>query len=200
MGYSHGKKWDENEILETLKEMVQKLGMDTMPTHSEMDKYFGSASVSNAVSKHGGTKHFAKLLSLPIKQCESKFGDKVEDYCILQIQDILQLSCEKTRPRFPYDILVERSVKIDVKSSRLFENYGNTKYYSFNLEKKDQTCDVFVFYCINQKDEVEKTFIIPSYVLSGKTQIAVGVKSMYDKYKDKWEYIQKYCDFISSCI
>ena len=180
--------------------MVENLEMETMPTHSEMNNYFCSSSLSNAVSKHGGTKYFSKILNLPTKKCESKFGDKIEDYCSLQIQEILGLSCEKTKPRYPYDILVERSVKVDVKASRLFHNYGRSKYYSFNLEKKDQTCDVFVFYCINEENKIEKTFVIPSYVLSGKCQMAIGEKSVYDQYKGKWEYIQRYFDFISGCI
>lgn len=200
MGYSHGKQWSENEIVKTLKRMVETLGMNTMPTHSEMNNFFGTASVSNAVSKRGGSKHYANLLGLPIKQCESKFGDKIEDYCVLQIEDILGLSCEKTKPRYPYDILVDRSVKIDVKASRLFNNYGKSRYYTFNMEKKDQTCDIFVFYCINDMDEVERTLVIPSYVLSGKTQLALGIKSMYDKYENKWEYIKKYNEFISNCV
>ena len=39
MGYSHGKQWSEDEIVKTLKRMVETLGMNTMPTHSEMDKF-----------------------------------------------------------------------------------------------------------------------------------------------------------------
>ena len=104
---------------------------------------------------------------------------------------------KKTKPKYPYDILVNRNVKVDVKASRLFNNYGNSKYYTFNLEKKDQTCDIFVFYCINQNDEIERTFVIPSTVLSGKTQLAVGESSMYDKYIDQWRFISDYNKFMT---
>ena len=167
MAYSHGQKWSEEKIVEALLFMIDKCGMNTMPTHSE------------------------------IKECESKFGDQLEDYCVLQIQEKLGLDGEKTKPRYPYDILVNRSVKVDVKVSRLFNNYGNSKYYTFNLEKKDQTCDIFVFYCINQNDEIERTFVIPSTVLSGKTQLAVGESSMYDKYIDQWRFISDYNKFMT---
>lgn len=200
MGYSHGKKWTEEEIIIKIKEMVENLGMDTMPTHSELNNYFGSSSLSGAISKRGGSARFAKILGLEIKNCETKFGEKLEDYCVLQIQEKLKLQCEKTNSRFPYDILVNRAVKVDVKASRLFENYGKSKYYTFNLEKKEQTCDVFVFYCINEKNEIEKTLIIPAYILSGKKQFSLGFKSMYDKYENKWEYIKHYYDFIIKCI
>ena len=177
--------------------MIDKCGMDTMPTHSEIREFFGDNALVCAISKRNGTKYYAKLLGMEIKECESKFGDQLEDYCVLQIQEKLGLDGEKTKPRYPYDILVNRSVKVDVKVSRLFNNYGNSKYYTFNLEKKDQTCDIFVFYCINQNDEIERTFVIPSTVLSGKTQLAVGKSSMYDKYIDQWRFISDYNKFMT---
>ena len=134
---------------------------------------------------------------MEIKECESKFGDQLEDYCVLQIQEKLGLDGEKTKPRYPYDILVNRKVKLDVKASRIFDNYGNSKYYTFNLEKKDQTCDIFVFYCINQNNEIEKTLVIPSTVLSGKNQLSIGKSSMYDKYIDQWRFISDYNKFMT---
>ena len=197
MAYSHGQKWNEEKIVEALRFMIDKCGMDTMPTHSEIREFFGDNALVCAISKRNGTKYYAKLLGMEIKECESKFGDQLEDYCILQIQEKLGLDGEKTKPRYPYDILVNRNVKVDVKASRLFNNYGNSKYYTFNLEKKDQTCDIFVFYCINQNDEIERNFVIPSTVLSGKTQLAVGKSSMYDKYIDQWRFISDYNKFMT---
>lgn len=200
MGYSHGKKWDEQEIINAIKKVVEQHDMDTMPTHSELDEHYGSTSVSNAISKHGGSRYFAKLLGLQIKTSETKFGEVLEDYCALEIQQRLGLICDKTNSRYPYDILVNRTVKVDVKAGRQFDNYGGAKYYTFNIEKKEQTCDVFVFYCMNSNDEIKKTLVIPSYVLSGKSQLAVGENSVYDKYDGKWDFIRKYDEFISSCV
>ena len=197
MAYSHGQKWSEEKIVEALRFMIDKCGMNTMPTHSEIKEFFGDSALVCAMSKRNGTKHYAKLLGMEIKECESKFGGQLEDYCVLQIQEKLGLDGEKTKPKYPYDILVNRSVKVDVKVSRLFNNYGNSKYYTFNLEKKDQTCDIFVFYCINQNDEIERTFVIPSTVLSGKTQLSVGKSSMYDKYIDQWRFISDYNKFMT---
>ena len=197
MAYSHGLKWSEEKIVEALRFMIDKCGMDTMPTHSEIREFFGDSALVCAMSKRNGTKHYAKLLGMEIKECESKFGDQLEDYCVLQIQEKLGLDVEKTKPRYPYDILVNRNVKVDVKASRLFNNYGNAKYYTFNLEKKEQTCDIFVFYCINQNNEIEKTLVIPSTVLSGKNQLAVGKSSMYDKYIDQWRFISDYNKFMA---
>lgn len=197
MAYSHGQKWSEEKIVEALRFMIDKCNMDTMPTHSEIQQFFGNCALNSAMSNRGGTKYFSKLLGMETKNCESKFGDQLEDYCVLQIQEKLGLDGEKTKPRYPYDILVNRNVKVDVKVSRVFDNYGNAKYHTFNMEKKEQTCDVFVFYCIGTNDEIERTFVIPASVLSGKKQLAVGKSSMYDKYLDQWHFISDYDRFMT---
>ena len=121
-------------------------------------------------------------------------GEDNELYCSIQISEILGLDSQKTAPRHPYDLLVENSVKIDVKSAKLFK-INNTQYFTFNLEKTHQTCDLYVFYCI-ENDVIVKTLIIPSYILSGKTQLSIGHKSKYDKYIDRWDLILKYYHFI----
>lgn len=201
MGYSHGKKWTEQEIIEKVQHLVKTLGIKTFPTHSQMNEFYNSCALSNAISKRGGTKKYADFLGLEIKKSESSFGESLEEYCAMQIEEKLNLICEKTNSRHPYDILVDKSVKIDVKAGRLFDNYGGAKYYSFNLEKKEQTCDIFVFYCIGENQKIEKTLIIPSFVLSGKTQLAIGKNATkYDEYKDKWLFIEKYHSFISNCV
>lgn len=200
MAYSHGTKWDENKIVEEILKMVKEKGMDTFPSHSEMKSHFGNDKLVCAVSKHGGTQYFSKLTGLKIKECESKFGDYFEILCMRQIEEKLNLSCEKTRPRFPYDILVEKAVKIDVKSCKQFKNYGSSPYYTFNLQKKHQSCDIYVFYCSNEEKEINRTLVIPSFVISGKTQLAIGQKSMYDVYQNRWDIISDYSSFIKSTI
>lgn len=200
MSYSHGEKWSEDIILEKIKELVEYTGQKTMPTHSEMFDYFGNTKLSNAISKRQGTAYYANKLGLKIKNSESNFGFEMEMVCISQIQEKLGIACEKTRARHPYDILVGNSVKIDVKASKIFDNYGRAKYYTFNIEKQHQTCDLFVFYCIGEKGEIQKTLIVPSFVLSGKTQFSIANDSIYDKYINRWDLIKKYYDFILSCV
>ncbi len=190
MAYVTKTEWNEAKIISCINEMVNKTGNNQMPTHSEMDKFYGNYCLSNAVRRHGGTKYFANKMGLEIKNCESKFGEDFELRCINDIMLKLNLEAEKMQIRYPYDVLVENSVKIDVKSCT------GKQYYSFNLEKAHQTCDIFVFYCI-KNDEVEKIYIVPSSVLCGKTQFAVGMNSSkYDKYLNRWDIIKHYNDFM----
>lgn len=189
-------KWNDEAIENAIKEVVKIAKINSMPTHSLMKKITGNEALSNAVSKHGGSKYWADKLGLEIKSCESKIGYEYECECMSTLTT-MGYDCELTKSRYPYDILANGNIKIDVKVSNLYKsNRGN--FYTFNLEKSMPTCDIFVCYCINDNKDIN-TFVIPSCVLSGKTQLSVGAeKSKYDKYINAWNIISKYDDFYKS--
>lgn len=201
MGYTHGTQWTDELICAELKEVMRILNIRTMPTHSQMIDTSGSNSLANAVVHHGGTKKFAKLIGAEIKECESKIGDKYENICADEMRKKYGYVVAQTKPRYPYDLIVEKCVKVDVKVSKLYvNNKQRICFYAFNTEKKEPTCDVFVCYCINHEDKIEKVLVIPSVVLSGITQLSVGNSSAYDKYIDNWDLIRKYVEFNKSTI
>lgn len=186
--------WNEDRIKNSLLFIVGKTKQTHMPTHSEMIEFYGDNRLSNAVRRHGGTNYWASVLGLEMKDCESKSGADYESIFCEQVFAKTGLEPQRTKPRYPYDVLVGGSVKVDVKSG---VRVGKTsKYFSFNLEKKEQTCDVFVVYCLNDNYEQEKVYVIPANVLSGKTQLSFGiVESKYDIYLDRWDIISKCYDF-----
>lgn len=192
--------WTEEKIINALSKMVKETKQKTMPTHTEIFAFYGDFKLTNAIRRHGGTKYYANLLGLEIKRCESQFGEIYEDKFISELYKQLGLTGMKTLPRYPYDVLVENAVKIDVKVSKPVQT-RNSAYYSCNLEKKQQTCDIFVFYCIDAENEDAKMYIVPSSVLSGKTQFSVGIHtSVYDNYLCRWDIISDYVEFMKGCI
>lgn len=165
-----------------------------MPSKAIVEKINGDSRLSNAISKHGGFFVWAKRLGLEMLDSETKTGKLYEEFCVNYITNILKKQCETTSVKHPYDLLVCNNVKIDVKAGHLYKG-ANGNFYTFNLEKKQPTCDIFICYCINDM-EIEKTYVIPSCFLSGKCQLSIGeVESSYDHFKDKWEYIEKYESF-----
>ena len=192
MGYTHGKKWNDELIEKSIFKVVNDAKLNAFPTHKQMDEVTGSKALSNAVSKHGGTNYWAEKLGLEIKPCESKFGEEFELKTMEYIKHMGYL-CKKTPVRYPYDILVENNIKVDVKCSNLVQGRQG-EYYTFNLEKTMPTCDIFVCFCIT--DELPRIYVIPSIVLSGKSQLSVGKNtSKYDKYLDQWVYFRRYDEF-----
>lgn len=202
MGYVYGKRWTDELICFELKETMRILGIETMPTHSQIVEVYGNEGLTNALVHHGGTKKFANLLGIDTKACESKFGDKYEVLCMQEIANRYGYETLKMKPRYPYDILVENSVKVDTKASRLYTSWkSKTSFYTFNLEKRSPTCDIFVCYCINNVDQIIKTFVIPACAVSGNTQLSVGViRGKYDIYVDGWDLIKEYVEFNKSHI
>ena len=192
MGYAHGIKWDDALIENGIIAVMNKSKIKTFPTHKQMDELTGSMALSNAVSKHGGTHYWAKKLGLDTKPCESKFGEEYE----LKVMDYIKhfgYRCEKTPVRYPYDLLVENNIKVDIKCSNLYHGKQG-EFYTFNLEKTMPTCDIFVCICLT--GALPRTYVIPSSVLSGKTQLSIGKEtSIYDKYISQWVYFRKFNEF-----
>ena len=59
--------------------------INVMPTHSDMNYVLGDMTLSNAISKSGGTECWAKKLGLSIKKSESLYGGYFENICMQQL-------------------------------------------------------------------------------------------------------------------
>lgn len=162
MGYTHGKKWDEQKIINTLTKVKNALYIDRMPSKSEVEEYCGDKSLSCAVSKHGGWAYFSKVMGLPMKNSCTTFGDENEQFIIEKIKS-LGYDAIKTKVRHPYDILVNGIVKIDVKSAHLYKRDGREPVYSFAINNEQPKCDIFI--CVAIKDDGEDIYVIPSHFI-----------------------------------
>ena len=200
MGYTHGTRWTDDAIKEKILEIVKFNGLDRMPTRSEAKTYFGDYSLTNAVSRRkGGWYKLAEELNLSIKECETTFGKSYEQ---IMAEVLIAQGYEVRRmpQNYPYDLLVNDSVKIDVKASKLYHGNGGN-FYSFNLEKPYCTCDLYILRLIDDRGREADTLIIPSAHVATNTQISVGEsKSKYKKYSNRWDYISQYYGFVESVV
>lgn len=190
MGHTHGILWTDDLIKEKIEYVMTMLEIDRMPSDSECKFATGNGALSNKISKTGGFYFWANKLELDVKNCETKLGINHEESMLKEIQK--KYNAELTTVKFPYDILVEGMVKIDVKYSNLY-SYSHGEYYSFNLEQSLPKSDILILICENKK-----TLIIPSHKVNGLTQVSVGTTSKYDEYIGKWEYLDKFISFYKS--
>lgn len=188
------KKWTletvENEILE----VVKFLGIDRMPSRNEVESYSGDTTLSNAISRTGGFYAWAEKLGLEVKESETELGIDLEN----RICDFMKATgfkdCEKTSVKFPYDLLVYGCVKIDVKAARKTK-VRTSDAYTFRLAKTKPTCDIYVAACLNDEKEIERIYVIPAHIMTGKKQLAIGAKhSIYDCYAERWDIVQEFAD------
>lgn len=192
-------QWTKDKIIEELTKMLDDTGMKRMPTSAEVSSYFGNYKLSNAISKRKLWLPLAKELGLDTKESETTFGKTYEAKAMEHLI-CLGYEVEKMPQNFPYDLLIEKSIKIDVKASNLYKGeYGN--FYTFNLDKPFATCDIYILYIIGSQHEVKDILVIPSKFVIENTQISVGEKrSKYYKYSNKWVYIQQYLEFTETVV
>ena len=198
MGYTHGTEWTDELIEQEIWKVVNELQLDHFPTHTEIMQALGNKGLAAKISKYKGTVYWAEKLGLTLKYSETSFGNKYEIEAINDIFENTGLHSVQTSSRHPYDLLVDNSVKIDVKAAKEFINNCNARAFSFNLEKREPTCDIFILYCLNDDETYNKVLIIPSCTLLGQTQVGVGKSSKWDFYVEKWNFITEYSRFFDS--
>ena len=187
MAWENAERNAETE--KRIMEVVKSMGINRMPSYSETIMFTNGHSLARRIMKSGGFKTWAKRLQLKLEVCETYFGDKYEKLTKEYLNKIFT-TVERTPTKFPYDILVNNRIKIDVKASRPHKIQSGTWWYSFNLESKYPKSDFYVVYCVGDNDEVEKVLVIPSFVMTGKKHLAIGKCSAYDIYSDRWDLIQ----------
>ena len=195
MGYTHGFRWTEDIIRQNLDTIIAKFNLKTFPSATQLKNLNGNWALSNAICKNGGVRYWAEKTNLPLRKCETFFGEEYEKECFDKLVS-LGYEVEHMSTGYPYDLTANKHIKIDVKVGRLYTGTRVGSFYTFNLEKKNPTCDVFVCYCLNKQYEIEKVYIIPSKIMHGKKQLSVGqIESMYDTYKDNWNILKTYDEF-----
>lgn len=146
MGYVKGIKWNDDLIAKEILNIKDKLEIDCMPSYGQINKIRKSTDLSNKIAKTGGINKWAKKLNLKITKSETRIGKRgekiIEEILKTKGYDVKNVSEKK----FPYDLIVNNDIKIDVKLSHLYKGC-NGNFYSCNLEKKIPTCDLYIIIC-----------------------------------------------------
>lgn len=186
----HSSKSIES-IEEDIVSVIKSLGIGRMPSRSEIMSIAGNGSLHNFIVRTGGYYDWADRLGLDIKTTETSMGKSYEKQFITDCF-CRHYQADQMPMKNAYDVLVEKNIKVDVKSSRLYDS-GQGKFFTFNLEKKNHNCDIFAFYCCNDDLTEHDVYIVPSCFIMGIKQFSVGeVRSKYRKFKDRWDFIDMY--------
>ena len=190
MGYTKGRKWTYIDMCNEVRKVMNTLNIKRMPTNSECFLVTKSHALSNYINRSGGFNWLAKHMGLDQSKCETRIGLKGE-FKIKKILENLGYKVDKMPLKHPYDLLVNDNIKVDVKTSNKYESNKGWSSYSFNLEKNNPTCDIYIIRCIQD----DKTLIIPSKYLKQSQLCITDKESKYDIYKDRWDYFDKYNEF-----
>ena len=195
MGYTHGRMWTDENIKSEVLGVKDGLKLNRMPTKNECDKYTKSYALSVAISRRdGGWYKLADDLKLPIKNSETTLG-KIYERKIADVLSEKGFNTQRMSQNFPYDLLIDDCVKIDVKASHLYKGkVGN--FYSFCMGKPYATCDIYILVSLADNNEITEIYVIPSSAVINNKQISIGeYNSIYHKYKNAFDLIRHYSDF-----
>ena len=190
------RKWNDELIEKEIFKCMVDLQIDRMPTSSEL-RNMGRNDLHMAVQRFGKYSGWADKLSLSRKDSETVMGQNFEDVVTKLIQSIGH-TVDRMSTKFPYDLLINKSVKVDVKCGSAYELKGS-RVHSFGINKQDPTCDVYIILALSEEGQVERTMVIPSHLLRVKT-LCIGKDSKYNRFIDRWDYIDKYSDFLKSVV
>lgn len=192
MGYTHGIRWTDQEIEKEIKNVINALCIERMPTRKETVIVTKSNSLNCAICRTYKYSGWAKRLGLSIGNGSDTWFGKMYEEKATNLLMLLGYKVERMPTKHPYDLLLNDAIKIDVKAAKPYvqKNTGN-KYHTYNLEKRNPTCDIYLLFAL---DDTERIFIIPSLFVN-QTQIGIGKDSKYNKFMDRWDYIKKFDHF-----
>ena len=186
MGHAFGTHWTDELLASEIMKIANQFDPPRMPSNQEVKQMTGSHALSNAISKHGGYKHWANKLGLEQKYSETKLGIEGEKH-IANVLRHMGFKVEMTSARHPYDLLIDKCVKIDVKTAKTSYIRG-CPIHAYRLAKKQQTCDFYIFYEV----DTEKVYVVPSHVCNGQIQVEMGANSKpYAKYLNAYHLLTK---------
>lgn len=192
MGYAKGIKWNEKLIEDEIIKVANTLGIDYMPSKTEIVSVWGNDALTNKIAKTGGFNYWAEKLELNIKNSDTKLGQQYEEKAIKIIKS-KGFQVKRMTTKYPFDLLVNDKISIDVKVARPSDTCG-ARSHIFTTAKKYATCDLYMIFALDEVGEVERMFIIPGNDLKVVT-MSIGSKSKYDKYINRWDYLDKFNRF-----
>lgn len=197
MGHTHGTKWDDEKIKNEINRVCKMLMIDRMPTRSEIRNCLGNDALTNKISKTYGYYGWAEILGLSLKPSETGLGKQYE-YIAEKILESKGFNVEQMSQNHAYDLLVDGVVKIDVKVSHP-STINKSRCHTFASAKRFPTCDVYMLFCLDEKEKCERLVILPSSKAHVFT-ICIGGKSVYNEYIGRWDIIKKYSKLMQEAI
>lgn len=195
MGYTHGAIWDDKSIENAVFKVMKALNINRMPSKTEIELIMGGIPLVSAIGHRGGLYAWAGKLGLEVKISETQTGKGFEEVAIKLLQD-KNYNAQRMTTRYPFDVLVNDKISVDVKVARAYMSRGN-RCHTVGINKRYATCDLYLIFALDEAEKIERTFIIPGCDLK-VTSMNFGRVSKYDKYINRRDLFKKYDNFYNN--
>lgn len=194
--FTKTKRQTDAEIEKDIYRIKKALNIARMPSSSEVIENSEDDRLHNNIIQSYGYREWAFKLNLPLKESETQLGTDYEEVIV----DLLRnkgYKVSKMTTNHPFDLLIDNSVKIDVKVARPHMLRDVSRVHTFATSKRFGSCDLYIAMALNEADEIEKFLIIPSHQLQVVT-LSIGQESKYDIYNNRFDLIDTYSKFFNS--
>lgn len=186
------RKWTDDKIENGIKEIMKTLNIDRMPSASEL-KSIGRNDIHCAISKHDlKYSGWAEKLGIERKSSDTLKGQEYEGILERTLKE-KGYTVERMTTKYPYDLVVNDHVKVDVKVGGAHYHY-NSRCHTFRPSKVYPTCDLYICLALDEEENIEKTFVIPSK-LAQLVTLNICKESKYNVFINRWDYIDRFTEF-----
>ncbi|MDA5561987.1 hypothetical protein PJK55_14705 [Exiguobacterium sp. MMG028] len=190
------KIWSDELVRNGILDVIEKLNIKVMPTSTQVKGVTKDWRLHNAITKGRGYRGWAEELGLPLKSCETHFGNDYEELIEVKLKGF-GYEVEQMPTKFPYDLLVNGTTKVDVKVGVSYYLRGTDRVVTFRTAKANPTCDFYITVRLNELREIEKIHVIPSHEAK-VVSICMGENSKYDVYLDRYDLLKRHHEMVSA--
>lgn len=183
----------EDQTAEEIREVMRILGEERMPTAPEI-RMLGKEYLHNKISRTKKYRGWAEFLGVPLKSSTTSLGDDYEEVVAGKLRG-MGYEVHQMTTKHPYDLFVNGGVKIDVKCANKYKDKYEFDAWTFNLNKSNPTCDIYIFVALNPDGTIQRELVVPSVFVTQRV-VTIGKVSAYDQYHERYDYVRQYVDFV----
>lgn len=184
-------RWTLEKIEEELNKYIEAKGLERLPSKPDLIKE-GRQDLGNALTRHKGMEYWSERIGLPLKPSETTKGRMFERIVQNELEN-RNHDVKRMTTKHAYDLLVNENVKIDIKVASPGDVQGY-RTHTFRPSKEYPTCDLYICVALDEENELEKVFVIPSK-FAQVTTLCIMENSRYNAFIDRWDYIDRYTEF-----
>lgn len=171
--------WDEEKIILEIQSLREIPGFFFSSSYL---RKINRNDILCAITRNGGFYKFSKLLKLPLAKSDTSFGWEGER----EITDILLkkgYDVQKQNTKHPFDLLIDKLLRIDVKTARK-ATYGESTGWFYRIGKSI-SADLIITYQFDTKD----FYLLPWFVCPTTNITISSDGGIYKKYKNNFEIL-----------
>jgi hypothetical protein len=175
-------RWTEALLVSRINAVVGD--SKRFPTNSHLVE-IGQGDLSNQITKRGGFIYWANRLGIERDISDSDIGWEGEKraHTLLEARGFSVIRSE--RVRWPFDLLVNNSLRVDVKTAS-YAAYGASTGWFFRIGKSPQA-DLIALY----RSDKDDMYLIPWYHVP-KTNITISPTGMkYSRFLNAYEIVER---------